>query len=167
MLSRALLLIVLFLGSLPRPASAQTISLPAIVEFDHDGHGVKGFVLYATRREDGAERRFDLGMPSKARSGRFQIAVPTLEEGTWRFELAAYNGDGESPRAKANPGEVRVDRGRKSPAPPPASAKAPAPRSPGAGKPTPPPSQKPPPPKKKKGAMKKLWGLIVGEDDPK
>ena len=147
----------------PLAASAQirSLPLPAVVEFDHDGRGVEGFVLYATRREDGVQRRIDVGMASKAKSGRLQIALPTLEPGTWRLELAAYNGAGESPRAKADPAEIRIDPAAKTPPSnvrPPAAAK-PVPK-------TPPPAQKPAPPPKKKGAMGKLWSFIVGDDEP-
>ena len=169
--SRAVLLTTLLMIPSAPSHAAQPLASPAVVEFEHDGQAVKGFVLYATRRQDGVQRRFDLGIPSKAKTGRFRAALPALDPGTWQLELAAYNGAGESPRTKAEPSEVRIDPPvrQQPPAATPPTAKAPAPAPPGARKPTPqkPPPQKPPPPKKKKGAMGKLWGLIVGEDDPK
>jgi hypothetical protein len=155
-------LLPLFAGA----ARAQSLALPAVIEFDHDGVGVTGFVLYATRREDGAQRRIDVRMPAKTKAGRWQVTLPTLEKGTWRLELAAYNGAGESPRAKADPPEVRIDP-KISPKPPaPPAVKAATKPPPAAQKPTPPPQKTPPPPKKKKGAMGKLWSLIVGDDEP-
>jgi len=166
--SRAVLLTtLLILASAPSQA-AQPLASPAVVEFDHDGQAVKGFVLYATRRQDGVQRRLDLGMPSKGKSGRFQAALPALAPGTWQLELAAYNSAGESSRTKAEPSEVRIDPPVRTPppaaTPPTAKAAATGARTPSPQKP---PPEKPPPPKKKKGAMGKLWGLIVGEDDPK
>ena len=166
---RTALLLALLMLSAAGLGFAQSLAVPAVVEFEHDGRGVNGFVLYATRREDGAQRRFDLGMASKTKSGRLQLALPLLEPGTWRLELAAYNTAGESPRANADPSEVRIAPTVRKPPPavqPPATAKDPT--TPGVRKPsTPPPPKPPPPPKKKKGAMGKLWSLIVGEDDPK
>lgn len=131
-------------------AQTQKLALPAVIEFDHDGVGVKGFVLYATRREDGAERRIDVGMPVRIRSGRWQLSLPALEKGTWQLDLAAYNSAGESPRTQADPHVVRIDPRKIQPAPPVSSSK----------------QKPPPPPKKKKSAVGKLWGVIVGEDKP-
>jgi len=164
MLSRAVLLITLLLPASAPSQVAQPPASPAVVEFDHDGQAVKGFVLYATRLPDGFQRRLDLGMPSKGKSGRFQAALPALAPGTWQLELAAYNNAGESSRTKAEPSEFRIDSQVRKPPP---AVTPPTAKAPGAGEPSPqkPPPQKPP--KKKKGAMGKLWGLIVGEDDPK
>jgi hypothetical protein len=148
---------------------AQRLTLPAVIEFDHDGRGVKGFVLYATRTEDGAQKRIDVGMPTKAKSGRMQIGLPPLPKGTWRLELAAYNAAGESPRANADPPEVRLDD---APSKPPPSAKGspeptPTPKSPPGAHAPPPQQKKPPsPPKKKVSALGKLWKVIVGDDGP-
>jgi hypothetical protein len=148
----------------------QTLQLPAVLEFDHDGQGVKGFVLYAIRGEDGAQRRIDVGMPIKTKSGRWQLNLPALEKGTWQLELAAYNSAGESPRTPADPRVVTIDPRQIKPPPsptsPPAAKGASSKPPPGAQKP-PPSTQKPPPsPKKKKGAFGKIWGVIVGEDKP-
>jgi len=148
---------------------AQSLALPAIIEFDHDGRDVKGFVLYATRKEDGVQKRIDVGMPTKAKSGRMQITLPALPKGTWRLELAAYNAAGESPRANADPSEVRLDD---APSKLPPNAKASpepkaAPKSPPGAHPPAPQQKKPPPsPKKKAGALGKLWRVIVGDDGP-
>jgi hypothetical protein len=49
---------------------AQTSPTSSIVEFEQVGQNIKGFVLYATRREDGLERRIDIGLPSKSVAGR-------------------------------------------------------------------------------------------------
>ena len=139
----------------PATASAreQVPVLPAMLEFDHDGRGVNGFVLYATRREDGATRRIDLGMPKKTKSGRWQAEIPMLDKGTWRLELAAYNSAGESSRTKADPSEVRSDP------PPPAANPAPT-RS------APPKSAPAKRPRSRKGVLGKLWSVIVGNDGP-
>jgi hypothetical protein len=167
--SRAVLLMtLLLLASAPSQAAQPPASPAPVVEFDHDGQAVEGFVLYATRRQDGVQRRLDLGMPSKGKSGRFHAALPALAPGTWQLELAAYNSAGESPRTKAEPSEVRIDSPVRQP-PPAATPPTAKTAAPGAREPSPqkPPPQKPSPQKKKKGAMGKLWGLIVGEDDPK
>jgi hypothetical protein len=132
------------------------------MEFEQVGHDIKGFVLYATRREDGAERRIDVGLPSKSATGRFRVPLPRLEKGTWRIELAAYNDAGESPRAMADPPEVRVDP--EAPKPQPATKSQPAAK--GSPERSPAAQKAPPPQKKKKGAMGKLWTFIVGDDEP-
>jgi hypothetical protein len=151
------LVAVSILTLLVSPARAQSPALPAVLEFEHDGRDVKGFVLYATRREDGSTRRIDLGMPAKTKSGRWQLSVPMLEKGMWRLELAAYNGDGESARAKADPPEVRSD--------PPAPTSSPVAKP--ASRPSAPPQNAPStPPKTKKGPFRKLWRVIVGADGP-
>jgi hypothetical protein len=145
----------------------QRLTTPAVIEFDHDGRDVKGFVLYATRKEDGVQKRIDVGMPAKAKSGRLQITLPALPKGTWRLELAAYNSAGESARAMADPFEVRLEDEAPRPA---STVKSPpqpkaAPKSPPGA--SPPPPQKPPPPApKKKGGLGKLWRFIVGDDGP-
>jgi hypothetical protein len=140
---------------------AQSPPTPPVLEFEHEGTGVKGFVLYATRREDGVERRIDVGLPSKSATGRFRLPLPPLEKGTWRIELAAYNNAGESPRAKADPPEVRID----SAAPNVQPVMKSQPAAKGSPKPSP-AAQKATPPKKKKGVMGKLWTFIVGDDKP-
>jgi hypothetical protein len=150
---------------------AQTSPTSAALEFDQGGHDVKGFVLYATRREDGVERRIDLGLPSRAH-GRFRVPLPPLEAGTWRIELTAYNGAGESPRAKANPPELHIDAA--TPKTPPVAKSAPV--ASGSGKSSPgaksppaaakPPKPSPPPKNKKAGVMRKLWIVLVGADEP-
>ncbi len=165
----ALLAVILLLSA--APIEAQTSPPSRGVEFDQAGPGVKGYVLYVTRREDGRALRIDVGRPSRSPSGRLQLALPPLEKGTWRVELAAYNDSGESPRAKADPPEIRVD-----PVSPPKPAAAPqnppaAPQKPpavkGASKRAPEPAKKPAPKDPKKtGAMGKLWRFIVGSDEP-
>jgi hypothetical protein len=154
--------LVVFLSFLAMSVLAQRSPTTPILEFEHEGTGVKGFVLYVTRREDGVERRIDVGLPSKSATRRFRVPLPPLEKGTWRIELAAYNDAGESPRAKADPPEVRID--------PAASKLQPAtksqPAAKGSPKPSPAAQKAPPPQKKKKGAMGKLWTFIVGDDEP-
>jgi hypothetical protein len=155
---RALVLVLPFLAT---SVLAQSSPTTPILEFEHEGSGLKGFVLYATRREDGVERRIDVGLPNKSATGHFQLSLPALEKGTWRIELTAYNDAGESPRAKADPPEVRIDGA--------APNQQPAVKSPPAvkGSPkAPPATQKPPSPPKKKGTMRKLWTFIVGDDEP-
>jgi hypothetical protein len=166
------------LSFLATSVSAQSLPPSPVLEFDQEGRGVKGYILYATRREDGVERRIDVGLPSKPATGRFRVPLPPLEKGTWRIELAAYNDAGESPRAQADPPEVRIDGAASKPQP--ATKSQPAtesqPAAKGSPKPSPaaqkaPPPQKkaqkaPPPQKKKKGAMGKLWTFIVGDDEP-
>jgi hypothetical protein len=145
---------------LTTPVLAQSTPPSHALEFDQEGRDVKGYVLYATRREDGVERRIDVGLPSKSVAGRFRVPLPPLEKGTWRIELAAYNNAGESPRAMADPPEVRIDS---------AVNAQPATKSQAAAKGSPKPSpaaQKATPPKKKKGVMGKLWTFIVGDDEP-
>lgn len=163
------LALVLIRPAIAARSGAQGLQSPTTIEFDHDGQGVKGFVLYATRKEDGVEQRIDLGMPTRGKSGRMQIAPPPLPSGIWRLELAAYNSAGESPRAKAEPFEVRLDDSSRKP-PPSAKASSPAkaePKSPPTAQPQSPQQQKPPPPsKKKKGGLGKLWRVIIGEDSP-
>jgi hypothetical protein len=151
-------LIVVALLLLATPVVAQNLPTSPILEFDQAGPDVKGYVLYVTRREDGVSRRIEVGLPSKSPSGRLQVPLPPLEKGTWRVELAAYNDAGESPRAKAEPPEIRVD---------PASPQKP-PAAKGESKRPPEPAKKPAPPKdpKKTGAMGKLWRFIVGSDEP-
>ena len=138
---------------------AQSTPPSQALEFDHEGRDVKGYVLYATRREDGVERRIDVGLPSKSDTGRFRVPLPPLEKGTWRIELAAYNDAGESPRAKTDPPEVRIDS--TTPKAQPAMKSQPAAK----GSPKPSAAQKATPPKKK-GVMGKLWTFIVGDDGP-
>jgi hypothetical protein len=154
------LAVVLFF--LATSALAQSLPPSPVLEFDQEGRGVKGYILYATRREDGVERRIDVGLPSKSATGRFRVPLPPLEKGTWRIELAAYNDAGESPRAKADPPEVRVVP--EAPKPQPATKSPPAAK--GSPKPSPAAQKAPPPQKKKKGAMGKLWTFIVGDDEP-
>jgi hypothetical protein len=140
-------------------APAQSTPPSQALEFDHEGRDVKGYVLYATRREDGVERRIDVGLPSKSDTGRFRVPLPPLEKGTWRIELAAYNDAGESPRAKTDPPEVRIDS---TPKAQPAIKSQPAAK----GSPKPSPAAQKATPPKKKGVMGKLWTFIVGDDGP-
>ena len=139
---------------------AQSTPPSQALEFDHEGRDVKGYVLYATRREDGVERRIDIGLPSKSDTGRFRVPLPPLEKGTWRIELAAYNDAGESPRAKTDPPEVRIDS--TTPKAQPAIKSQPAAK----GSPKPSPAAQKATPPKKKGVMGKLWTFIVGDDGP-
>jgi hypothetical protein len=130
----------------------------AIITFDHDGQSVVGFAVYATRREDGAKRRLDLGHLNTV-NGRYRVTLPPLEDGTWRLEVAAYNDAGESPRIPADPGELRVgDPGK-------VRVAAPNPPKPGGGTtPAKPPPQAAPGEPQKGGGLKKLWRIIVGDD---
>jgi hypothetical protein len=141
---------------------AQTSPAAPVLEFEQEGHDIKGFVLYATRREDGVERRIDLGLPSKSAEGRFRVPLPPLEKGTWRIELATYNDAGEGPRAKAAPPEVRID----SAAPTVLSTVKSSPHAGGSPKPSPGAKAPSPAPKKKAGVIRKLWTVIVGDDEP-
>jgi hypothetical protein len=75
--------------------------------FEHDGHDVRGFVLYA-RPEQGQEIRVDLGPVSGDSAGRRSVALPNLPPGTYTLSVAAYNAAGESARAAAAPGRISV-----------------------------------------------------------
>jgi hypothetical protein len=134
---------------------AQTSPASQILEFEHDGRDVKGFVVYATRREDGTERRIDVGLPPRSGSGRFRLSVPALARGTWRVELAAYNDAGEGPRAPADPSELKIES-------PPSMGPAPPGKPPKAE----PENTRPAKEQKKGGALRKLWRIIVGDDGP-
>jgi hypothetical protein len=147
---------------LTTPVLAQSTPPSHALEFDQEGRDVKGYVLYATRREDGVERRVDVGLPSRSDTGRFRVPLPPLEKGTWRIELAAYNNAGESPRAKADPPEVRIDSAAANAQP----AIKSQPAAKGSSKPSPAAQKAMPPKKKKKGVMGKLWTFIVGDDEP-
>ncbi len=141
---------------------AQSLPPSPAIEFDDLGRDVVGYVLYATRKEDGVERRIDLGRPRPATGGRVRVQVPQLQSGTWRLELAAYNDAGESPRAPASPSEIRVSG-------PARSAAAGAAKQPPAGKSAAaPPKQNSSSGKdrKKGSAIGKLWRVIVGSDNP-
>jgi hypothetical protein len=143
-------------------AVAQSLPPSPSIEFDDSSREVTGYVLYATRKEDGIERRFDLGRPRPGEGGRVRVEVPQLETGTWRLELAAYNDAGESPRAPASPSEIRVSG-------PARSAAAGAAKQPPAGKAAAaPPKQNSSSGKdrKKGSAIGKLWRVIVGSDNP-
>jgi hypothetical protein len=75
---------------------AQTSPASPALEFEQEGHDIRGFVSNATRREDGVERRSSLALPSKSATGRFRLPLPPLEKGSWWIELTAYNDAGES-----------------------------------------------------------------------
>jgi hypothetical protein len=137
---------------------AQTSPASPALEFEQEGHDIRGFVSNATRREDGVERRSSLALPSKSATGRFRLPLPPLEKGSWWIELTAYNDAGESQ------GRSSRSSHRWRPAGFAARSKSP-PAAKGSPK-APPATQKPPVPPKKKGTMGKLWTFIVGDDEP-
>jgi hypothetical protein len=49
---------------------AQTSPTSSLVEFEQVGQNIKGFVRDGSRREDGIERRIDIGLPGKSVAGR-------------------------------------------------------------------------------------------------
>jgi hypothetical protein len=91
-----------------------TLQNPSTLSFDHDGVNVSGFVVYLTR-EGGPASRIDLGALRADAKGHRTTAIPHLPAGTYRVEIAAYNGAGESPRVPATPPrfEVTADRGNR------------------------------------------------------
>ncbi len=143
-------------------ASAQSPRSTVTIEFDHDGRDVDGFALYATRLEDGTQRRMDVGKARRTASGRLQVEVPALQKGTWRLELAAYNAAGESQRAPADPLDVRFDSDAAGRQP---VVSAPVDRARVTAAPATNSASTAPKKGKKKGTVHKLWSLIVGDDE--
>lgn len=144
----------LCLAGAPPDGASETPTLT----LEHDGRNLTGFVVYATRQEDGERRRFDAGLPERSPDGEYRIQLPPLDDGTWRFQVAAYNGAGESAAVAVNgptltvgdPGKVRAaarDRPRRQER----SASTP---------------KKPAETAEEKGVLRRLWRVIVGGDDP-
>ena len=77
-----------------------TVSNPGRIVFQHDGKNVSGFALYL-EPEGGSPIRIDLGMLKPDAKGLISATLPKLPPGSYRAEVAAYNGSGESPKVPA------------------------------------------------------------------
>ena len=162
------------LRAAPQAASkSAAIEDPKRITFEHDGKDVSGFVLYLSP-ENGTPLRVDLGALKPDGKGIVSAQIPPLPAGHYRVEIAAYNVGGESPRVPANPPEFSVT---KSMATAPAtmsehSMTGGSERTEGSQASGPPPTDAKPAERsksdnsgKKPGAGKRLWRLIVGDDD--
>lgn len=129
---------------------AQEKTAPRIV-FEHDGVGVTGFALYAQPQE-GKVVRVDLGMVPADERGRRSASLP-LPDGTYTLSVAAYNGEGESPRIPTSPARLSLRRSESqgSPAAGTAPNDAPEARAPTKGD-------------RKNGILRRIWRVVVGDD---
>ena len=144
-----------------------TVSNPGRIVFQHDGENVTGFVLYL-HQESGSPMRIDLGMLKPDAKGVISAKLPKLQPGSYRAEVAAYNGSGESLRVAAAPPSFVVTG--------PAAARSEANHAPDV---THEPAADPSPKKpaadpatktddsgsKKGGIGKRFWKVLVGDDD--
>ena len=141
-----------------------TVSNPGRIVFQHDGKDVSGFVLYL-QPEGGSPIRIDLGMLKPDAKGLISTTLPKLPSGSYRAEVAAYNGSGESPRVAAAPPSFVVTG--------PAAARSEANHATHVQhEPVPDPAPKKTEDKKtedsgsKKGGVgKRFWKVLVGDDD--
>jgi hypothetical protein len=131
--------------------------------FQHDGKNVSGFALYL-EPADGSPIRIDLGMLKPDAKGLISAMLPKLPPGSYRAEVAAYNGLGESPRVPAGPPSFAVTA--------PASASSDANHATHAPQPVADPTPGKTEDKKtgdtgsKKGGVgKRFWKVLVGDDD--
>jgi hypothetical protein len=101
------------------------------------------------------------GGAAAARNGTITIDLSDLPDGLYEIEVAAYKRTGaESPRARTDPPEFVMARGRSAPLPPAKEM--------GGRPPLPPtvpsvPTASPATEKKKRGVFGTLWKVLVGE----
>ncbi len=143
--------------------AGSTVSNPSRIVFQHDGKNVSGFALYL-EPESGSPLRIDLGLLKPDAKGLISATLPKLPSGSYRAEIAAYNGLGESPRVPAAPPSFAVTA--------PAAAPSEANHATHVQEPVPDPTQKKTADKKtedtgsKKGGIgKRFWKVLVGDDD--
>lgn len=129
-----------------------------ILTLEHDGRNLTGFVVYATRQEDGERRRFDAGLPERTPDGEYRIQLPPLDDGTWRIQVAAYNGAGESAAVAVSGPTLRVGD--------PDKVRAAAPERPKRKERSASTRRKPAETAEDGGVLRRLWRVIVGDDDP-
>jgi hypothetical protein len=145
-------------------SDGSTVSNPSRIVFQHDGKNVGGFVLYL-EPQSGSPMRIDLGMLKPDAKGLISTTLPMLAPGSYRAEVAAYNGSGESPRVAAappsfvmtGPAAARSEANhatdvRHEPVPEPAPKKTEDKRTEDTGS-------------KKAGVGKRFWKVLVGDDD--
>jgi len=141
-----------------------TVPNPSRIVFQHDGKNVGGFVLYLEPQSD-SPIRIDLGMLKPDAKGLISAKLPKLPSGSYRAEVAAYNGSGESPRVPAAPpsfvvtapaaGRSEANRAtdvQHEPVADPAPKKADDKKTEDTGS-------------KKGGVGKRFWRVLVGDDD--
>ena len=136
-----------------------TVSNPRRIVFQHDGKNVDGFAVYL-QQESGSPMRIDLGMLKPDAKGVISATLPKLPSGSYRAEVAAYNGLGESPRVAAAPPSFVVTG--------PAAARSEVNRAPDVQHE---PATDAAPKKtedsgsKRDGIGKRFWKVLVGDDD--